>query len=60
MTAQPQFGVSILPNWADDSAQALRLVQLADRLGYDLVGIQDHPYQWRFHDTWTLIAWLAD
>ena len=34
-------------------------MQLADRLGYDLVGIQDHRYQWRFFDTWTLIAWLA-
>jgi alkanesulfonate monooxygenase SsuD/methylene tetrahydromethanopterin reductase-like flavin-dependent oxidoreductase (luciferase family) len=54
-----KFGISVLPTGTDDSDQALRLVQLADRLGYDLVGIQDHPYQWRFHDTWTLIAWLA-
>jgi alkanesulfonate monooxygenase SsuD/methylene tetrahydromethanopterin reductase-like flavin-dependent oxidoreductase (luciferase family) len=23
------------------------------------VGFQDHPYQWRYHDTWTLIAYLA-
>ena len=31
----------------------------ADEGGIDLVGIQDHPYQWRYVDTWTLIAWLA-
>ena len=34
-------------------------VLLADRLGYDLVGIQDHPYQRRFFETWTLISYLA-
>jgi alkanesulfonate monooxygenase SsuD/methylene tetrahydromethanopterin reductase-like flavin-dependent oxidoreductase (luciferase family) len=32
---------------------------LADELGYDLVGIQDHPYQRRFFETWTLISFLA-
>ncbi|HZB78639.1 MAG TPA: LLM class flavin-dependent oxidoreductase, partial [Actinomycetota bacterium] len=32
---------------------------MADEAGLDLIGIQDHPYQWRFHDTWTLIAYLA-
>ncbi len=37
----------------------VELVRLADESGLDLVGIQDHPYQWRFHDTWTLIAYLA-
>ena len=29
------------------------------RLGLDLVGIQDHPYQRRFLDTWTLLSYLA-
>jgi alkanesulfonate monooxygenase SsuD/methylene tetrahydromethanopterin reductase-like flavin-dependent oxidoreductase (luciferase family) len=48
----------MVPTWADPG-QALRLARLADEHGYDLVGIQDHPYQWRFLDTWTLIAWLA-
>lgn len=32
------------------------LARRADELGLDLVGIQDHPYQWRFLDTWSLIA----
>ena len=31
----------------------------ADRCGLDLVGVQDHPYQWRFFDTWTLLAYAA-
>ena len=27
-----------------------------DGLGLDLIGIQDHPYQWRYLETWALIA----
>jgi alkanesulfonate monooxygenase SsuD/methylene tetrahydromethanopterin reductase-like flavin-dependent oxidoreductase (luciferase family) len=53
-----EFGVSLVPN-SSDVDQLLRLTQLADARGYDLVGIQDHPYQWRYLDTWTLISWLA-
>jgi alkanesulfonate monooxygenase SsuD/methylene tetrahydromethanopterin reductase-like flavin-dependent oxidoreductase (luciferase family) len=55
---QPLFGVSVIPEtsrWRD----AEHIVTLADRAGLDLVGIQDHPYQWRFLDTWTLISVLA-
>lgn len=37
----------------------MELVTAADRAGLDLVGIQDHPYQRRFLDTWSLIAFLA-
>ncbi len=32
---------------------------LCERLGYDLVTFQDHPYQPRFLDTWTLLTWVA-
>lgn len=39
--------------------ELLLTVQLADRLGLELVGIQDHPYQQRFLDTWTLIAFAT-
>ena len=35
------------------------LATLSEDLGLDLVTFQDHPYQARFHDTWTLIAWVA-
>ena len=32
---------------------------LSEELGYDLVTFQDHPYQPRFHDTWTLLSYVA-
>src|SRR5205823_8805294 len=35
------------------------LAALADELGYDLIGVQDHPYQRRFFDTWTLLTAIA-
>ena len=34
-------------------------VRAAEEIGLELVGIQDHPYQAAFLDTWTLIAALA-
>jgi alkanesulfonate monooxygenase SsuD/methylene tetrahydromethanopterin reductase-like flavin-dependent oxidoreductase (luciferase family) len=58
MAARVEFGISFAPTWADPS-YALRMTRAADDAGFDLVGIQDHPYQWRFFDTWTLIAYLA-
>ena len=54
----PLFGIFPVP----EAAQRERLVEqvlLADRLGLDLVGIQDHPYQRRFLETWTLLSYLA-
>jgi alkanesulfonate monooxygenase SsuD/methylene tetrahydromethanopterin reductase-like flavin-dependent oxidoreductase (luciferase family) len=53
-----EFGISVTPAWPELD-QLLTLVQAADEGGLDLVGIQDHPYQWRFLDTWTLISFLA-
>jgi alkanesulfonate monooxygenase SsuD/methylene tetrahydromethanopterin reductase-like flavin-dependent oxidoreductase (luciferase family) len=44
---------------ADPPDWAARIAKAADRSGLDLVGIQDHPYQRRFLDTWTLIATLV-
>ena len=58
MSGDIEFGISITPLWANQS-EALLLTQVADEAGLDLVGIQDHPYQWRFYDTWTLISYLA-
>src|SRR5437763_4289732 len=37
----------------------LDIAQLADELGFDLVGVQDHPYQRSFYDTWTLLTAMA-
>jgi alkanesulfonate monooxygenase SsuD/methylene tetrahydromethanopterin reductase-like flavin-dependent oxidoreductase (luciferase family) len=53
-----EFGVFPEPV-ADPPERVERLVRAAEEAGLDLVGIQDHPYQRRFYDTWTLIAYLA-
>ena len=53
-----EFGTSVEP-LADPPDWAARVAQAADRAGLDLVGIQDHPYQRRFLDTWTLICTLV-
>jgi alkanesulfonate monooxygenase SsuD/methylene tetrahydromethanopterin reductase-like flavin-dependent oxidoreductase (luciferase family) len=52
------FGISIEP-LADPPGWAASLARAADENGLDLVGIQDHPYQRRFLDTWTLISTLV-
>jgi hypothetical protein len=44
---------------AADAALVVEDVLLAERLGYDLVGIQDHPYNPQYLDTMTLLAVLA-
>ena len=38
------------------TVQVIELADLAEALGMDLVAIQDHPYQRRFLDTWTLLS----
>jgi alkanesulfonate monooxygenase SsuD/methylene tetrahydromethanopterin reductase-like flavin-dependent oxidoreductase (luciferase family) len=53
-----EFGASVEP-LADPPDWAASIVRAADRAGLDLVGIQDHPYQRRFLDTWTLISTLV-
>lgn len=52
------FGVSVEPS-SDSWQRVAGSVRTADRAGLDLVGIQDHPYQRRFLDTWTLISTLV-
>ena len=53
-----QFGTFITPT-NDPPQAAVRLAELAEASGYDLVTFQDHPYQPRFHDTSTLLTWVA-
>ena len=53
-----EFGASVEP-LADPPDWAARVAIAADRAGLDLLGIQDHPYQRRFLDTWTLISTLV-
>src|SRR6185369_5084331 len=37
----------------------LQQAAIADELGFDVIGVQDHPYQRRFYDTWTLLTAMA-
>ncbi|MHA6694103.1 LLM class flavin-dependent oxidoreductase [Homoserinimonas sp. A520] len=53
-----QFGVFITPT-NSPAQQAVELAVVADRAGLDLATFQDHPYQPRFHDTWTLLSFIA-
>jgi alkanesulfonate monooxygenase SsuD/methylene tetrahydromethanopterin reductase-like flavin-dependent oxidoreductase (luciferase family) len=51
-----RFGVFIVP---EATERPMQLAVLADELGFDVAGIQDHPYQRRFFDTITLLAAIA-
>lgn len=51
-----EFGYFLVPN-ADDPL--LETARAADRAGLDLIGVQDHPYQRRYVDTWTLLSMIA-
>lgn len=52
------FGTFITPV-AQPPMHAVDLAMVADRVGLDLVTFQDHPYQPSFHDTWTLLSYVA-
>ncbi len=53
-----QFGIFPSPD-ADRAEQTSELALLADVTGLDLVSVQDHPYQGRHLDTWTLLSVIA-
>jgi alkanesulfonate monooxygenase SsuD/methylene tetrahydromethanopterin reductase-like flavin-dependent oxidoreductase (luciferase family) len=53
-------GISIIP-YADSLDRIRELARAADEGGLAFVGVQDHPYQHHFLDTWSLIpALLAE
>lgn len=52
-----KFGGNVDPT-ASDPSWPLRMAQVIDEAGLDYIGIQDHPYNSAFLDTWTLIATL--
>ncbi len=52
-----ETGISVVP-YADSVERARALVRIADEAGLEYVGIQDHPYQARFLDTFALIPTL--
>jgi alkanesulfonate monooxygenase SsuD/methylene tetrahydromethanopterin reductase-like flavin-dependent oxidoreductase (luciferase family) len=51
-----RFGVFVIP---EATERPLQQAAVADELGFDIVGVQDHPYQRRFYDTWTLLTAIA-
>jgi alkanesulfonate monooxygenase SsuD/methylene tetrahydromethanopterin reductase-like flavin-dependent oxidoreductase (luciferase family) len=53
-----RLGVFIVPD-ATQPGAAVEQIEAAERAGLDLVGVQDHPYQRRFFDTWTLLSYAA-
>jgi alkanesulfonate monooxygenase SsuD/methylene tetrahydromethanopterin reductase-like flavin-dependent oxidoreductase (luciferase family) len=50
---EPRFGYFLVPNVADP---LLETAAEAQRRGLDYVAVQDHPYQRRYVDTWSLMA----
>ena len=52
------FGTFVTPTAAQPD-RVVALAQLTEQVGLDLVTVQDHPYQARFLDTWTLLSVIA-
>ena len=52
------FGTFLTPTAADVD-RVIALAGLTEQVGLDLVTVQDHPYQARFVDTWTLLSVIA-
>src|SRR5918999_1797004 len=50
-----EFGAFLVPT-SEDLEVGRAIARRADEAGLELIGIQDHPYQWRYFDTWSLIA----
>ncbi|WP_158726422.1 LLM class flavin-dependent oxidoreductase [Tomitella fengzijianii] len=50
-----EFGVFPTPN-ADNLDGIFEVVRVAEERGLDIAAIQDHPYQRRYLDTWTLLS----
>jgi len=53
-----RFGVFVIPHILAGK-RPLEIAQIADELGFDLVAVQDHPYQRSFYDAWTLLTAMA-
>src|SRR6478609_6689357 len=53
-----EFGAFLTPR-NTPATEPVEHAVLCEQLGYDLVTFQDHPYQPRFLDSWTLLTWVA-
>jgi len=58
MQHELRIGVFVVPD-AENPERTVGQVVAADEVGLDVVGVQDHPYQRRFFDTWTLLSYAA-
>jgi alkanesulfonate monooxygenase SsuD/methylene tetrahydromethanopterin reductase-like flavin-dependent oxidoreductase (luciferase family) len=54
----PEIGIFLVPGAEEPEATIAQAIA-ADEAGLDYLAVQDHPYQRRFLDTWTLLAYLA-
>src|SRR3954452_2727250 len=52
-----QFGFFLDPA-TDNPVRTIEIAHILEDLGYDLIGIQDHPYQPNHFDAMALIAFL--
>jgi alkanesulfonate monooxygenase SsuD/methylene tetrahydromethanopterin reductase-like flavin-dependent oxidoreductase (luciferase family) len=50
-----EFGFFLDPS-TSDPARTLEIARVLDELGYDLIGIQDHPYQQKHFDAFALMG----
>ena len=52
-----EFGFFLDPS-TGDPARTVAIARILDELGYDLIGIQDHPYQAKHYDALALISYV--
>src|ERR1700722_18435929 len=53
-----EVGLFVVPS-AENPELTLRQALLADEVGLEYLAVQDHPYQRRYFDTWTLLSYIA-
>ncbi|MFJ2635700.1 LLM class flavin-dependent oxidoreductase [Streptomyces sp. NPDC087422] len=53
-----EFGIALNPEAARID-ELIRLAELADRRGFELLGLMDHPYMGAALEAWTLLSVLA-
>jgi alkanesulfonate monooxygenase SsuD/methylene tetrahydromethanopterin reductase-like flavin-dependent oxidoreductase (luciferase family) len=53
-----ELGIFVVPG-ASDPQGTVGQALVAERAGLDYIAVQDHPYQRRFFDTWTYLAYVA-
>ena len=53
-----EIGIFMVPS-AENPELTVSQALAADAAGLDYIGVQDHPYQRRFFDTWTFLSYVA-